>query len=88
MPIENLRDLTVAVIVDQTVDLRDDLRFDLADFGNGERPLKRQCACGAAGQPNMSRDALRLDQRYILDEQTNDAFAFANADALIVPDLW
>jgi hypothetical protein len=87
MLIENLRDLAVAMIINQTVDLRDDLRFDLADFGNGERSLKQQRARSTARQPNMSRDALRLDQRYIFDKQTNDAFAFANADALIVPDL-
>jgi len=87
MLIENLRDLAVAVITDQTVDLRDDFRFDLADFGDGKRPLKRQCARGTTRQPNMSRDALLLDQRHILDEQTNDAFTFANADMFIVPDL-
>jgi len=87
MLIENLRDFAVTVIIDQTVDFRDDLRFDLADFGNWERSLKRPRARGTARQPNMSRDALRLDQRYIFDEQTNDAFAFANTDALIVPDL-
>ena len=65
MLIENLRDFAVTVIINQTVDFRDDLRFDLADFGNWERSLKRQRARGTARQPNMSRDALlRLDQRY------------------------
>ena len=57
MLIENLRDFAVTVIIDQTVDFRDDLRFDLADFGNWERSLKRQRARGTARQPNMSRDA-------------------------------
>jgi hypothetical protein len=87
MLIENVGDLAVAVTINQTVDLGDDLRFNLTDFGNWERSLKRQRARGTARQPNMSRDALRFDQRYIRDEQPNDAFAFANADALIVPEL-
>jgi len=34
MSIEDLRDLPVAVIIDKTIDLHDDLGFHLADFGN------------------------------------------------------
>jgi hypothetical protein len=56
--IENLRDLAIAVIINKTVDLRDDLGFDLADFGDGERSLKQQRARSTARQANVSGDAL------------------------------
>ncbi|WP_246787909.1 hypothetical protein [Bradyrhizobium sp. CCBAU 53421] len=65
--IENLSDLTIAVMVEATIDLGDELRFELADLCDRQRPFEHQGARGAARQAHVNGDLLRFDQGYVVD---------------------
>lgn len=72
--------------VEKAIHLGDDLRLELADLGDIQRPFEHQRARSPAGQAHMSGDHLRLDQSHVVDEQANDAFALAGVDTRVVPD--
>ena len=42
--IENLSDLTIAVLVEETVNLGDEFGFELANLSDGQQPIEDQAA--------------------------------------------
>jgi transposase len=86
IPVENLSDLSIAVMIEKTVHLSNELRLELADLSDRQRPLEVQSARGTARQPHVSGDLLRLDQCHVVDEQANDALALADVDTRILPE--
>src|ERR1700704_6200596 len=51
--IEDVGDLAIAVLVEHSVDGSDELGFELADLGDGQRTLEHQRARRAARQAHM-----------------------------------
>src|SRR4051812_23768615 len=72
--IKNLCDLAVAVMIQQSVDLGDHLRFRLSDLSDWQRLRQGQTAGSTAAEPHMCLNPLTVDQRRIFDEQAENAF--------------
>src|SRR5271168_1522559 len=86
--VEDLGDLAVAMKVEELVHLGDQIAFELADLSYRQRPIQDERASGAARKSNASGDLLRLRQRHVLDEETQNALALAGGNARILPDFW
>src|SRR3954454_21794056 len=77
--VQQIGNLPVAVEIEQTVDLADYLRLGLAKLRDRHGTCEHQSARRTAAQANMDGDGLGLDQRHVLDQQAQHAFAFARA---------
>ena len=68
--VEDFCNLTVTVIVEQTVDFGDNLWFGLANLCDRHGWLHHQRAQSTSTEPNVNRDLVRLKQSDIFDQQT------------------
>jgi len=46
-----------------------------------------QALCGATPKPHVQHDAVPLDDRHVLNQQTNHTLAFPVGQSRVVPDL-
>src|SRR5437660_6493284 len=83
--IQNLCDLAVTVMIQQSVDLGDYLRFRLPDLSDWQRLRQGETASSTAAETHMCLDPLTVDQCHIFDEQAENAFPLARFDGRIIP---
>ena len=86
LSIQNFCDLAITVKIQQPVDLGHHFRLRLSNLCDRQWLGENQTSCGATAEAHMDPDHFPVDQRYILDEQTQDAFSLAGFDARIIPD--
>ena len=66
--VEDIGDLSIAMKVEEAINLGDELGLKLADLGDRQRPFEYQGTRGTAGQAHMSCDHLRFDQGHVVDK--------------------
>jgi len=88
LSIQNFCDFAITMMIKQPVDLGDHLRLRLANLRNRQWLGESEGSSGAAAEAHMDLDHFSIDQRHILDEQTQNTFALAGFDARIIPDTW
>jgi VIT1/CCC1 family predicted Fe2+/Mn2+ transporter len=76
--VQDLGDFAVAMMVEEAIDLGDEVGLVLADLGDRQRPIEHDGASGSARQPHMSGDRFCLDQRHVVDQQAQNAFALGH----------
>jgi hypothetical protein len=85
--VENLGDLAIAMLVEKSIDLGDEFRFELAYLSDGQRPIEDERARRAAHQPDLRGDLFGLEQSYVVDKQTQNALALGGGNTRVLPDL-
>jgi hypothetical protein len=88
LSIQNFCDFAITMMIKQPVDLGDHLRLRLANLRDGQWLSESESSRGAAAEAHMDLDHFSVDQRHILDEQTQNTFSLARFDARIIPDTW
>jgi len=88
LSIQNFCDFAITMMIKQPVDLGDYLRLRLANLRDRQWLGESESSSGAAAEAHMGLDHFSIDQRHILDEQTQNTFALAGFDARIIPDTW
>src|ERR1700694_3791516 len=84
--VQDLCYFTITVIVEQTVDLGDEVRFGLANPRDRHRPFEYEGAQGTSAMSKITDNFARLQQRRISAHNAEHAFAFASLDLGVVPD--
>ena len=86
--VELLGGLLVGAGLEQLIELGDEFGLELFDHPvwlwrrHGER-------CGlSAAEPDMNGDRLGLNQRHVLDQESEEPFALARLGERIVPHAW
>jgi len=87
LSIQNFCDLAIAVMLQQRVDLGNHRRLRFSNLCDRQGLGESETSNGAAAEAHMHLDHFSVDQRHILDEQTQNPFALAGFDAWIIPDL-
>jgi len=88
LSIENIGHLAITVILEQRVDFGNHLWLGLANLRDRQGLFERQTSRRAATQAHVDLDPFSVDQRHVLDQQTQNTFSFAGFDARIIPDTW
>ncbi len=88
LSIQNFCDFAITVMIKQPVDRGDHLRPRLANLRYRQWLGESESSSGAAAEARMDLDHFSVDQRHILDEQTQNTFSLARFDARIIPDTW
>ena len=65
------------MLVEQLVDFRDEFRRRFALLEISERTRQRQGGCRATAETYVERDVVALDDRDVLDDEADHAFAIA-----------
>jgi len=86
--IENFCDLAITVILEQRVDFGNHLWLGLSNLRDRQGLFESKTSRSAAAQAHMDLDPFSVDQRDILDQQTQNTFSLAGFDARIIPDTW
>jgi len=88
LPVQNFRDLTITVMIQERIDLSDYLRLCLPNLSDWQGFLQGQTSSSAAAETHMNLDQLAIDQGDIFDEQAENALSFARFDGWIIPYSW
>src|ERR1035437_4965742 len=85
--VKDVRHFAVAMIIEQTVDLRNEIWLGLANLGNRHGAVEHEAAHRTAAQANVYGDFIRLQEGYIFDQQPKHPLAFTGVDLGVIPDL-
>jgi len=88
LSIENICNLAITVILEQRVDFGNHLWLGLSNLRDRQGLFERKTARRPAAQAHMDLNPFCVDQRHILDQQTQNTFSFAGFDARVIPDPW
>jgi hypothetical protein len=83
------RDVSVGVLVEELIDERDDLGAGLTPLPGVQGAGERERRGRAAPKANVRREPLRgFDERDILHQQADHPFSFAIGRVRVVPESW
>src|SRR6516162_6594202 len=84
--IQNFRHLTITVLLEQSVDVRHDLRFGFANLCHGQRSIDGQRPRCASSQAHVGGNLVGLNQGHVFDEQPQHPLLLPRLEFRIIPD--
>ena len=84
LSIQNFCDFAITIMIKQPVDLGDHLRLRLANLRNRQWLGESESSSGTAAVAHMDLDHFSVDQRHILDKQTQNTFALAGLKSALL----